>query len=162
MKVCSLHFKNDDFVFGGAHINKIKRLKKTAVPSLNLSVRSHDCILSPTQMQKHLDREQRLQNRDKKKSVQKAVEHVEGLPDLTAGEKSYDTMEAARNLLYFKESPTVFSRNPLEIKKTYEDKGVQVNTYCIEKLMDSDYKCRILTGVINLAVFQVLVATIAK
>ncbi|KAF2892070.1 hypothetical protein ILUMI_14103, partial [Ignelater luminosus] len=98
----------------------------------------------------------------------KAVEHVEGLPDLTAGEKSYDTIEAARNLLYFKESPTVFSRTPLEIKKTYEDKGVQVNTYDdftsygIEKLMDSDYKCRILTGVINLAVFQVLVATIAK
>ncbi|KAF2892484.1 hypothetical protein ILUMI_13703 [Ignelater luminosus] len=85
MKVCSLHFKNDDFFFGGAHINKINRLRKTAVPSQNLPVCSHDCILSPTQMQWHLDREQRLQNRAKNKSVQKAVKHVEELPDLTAG-----------------------------------------------------------------------------
>ncbi|KAF2882523.1 hypothetical protein ILUMI_23659 [Ignelater luminosus] len=85
MKVYSLHFKNDDFFFDGAHINKINRLRKTAVPSQNLPVCSHDCILSPTQMQWHLDREQRLQNRAKNKSVQKAVKHVEELPDLTAG-----------------------------------------------------------------------------
>ncbi|KAF2900052.1 hypothetical protein ILUMI_06136 [Ignelater luminosus] len=97
--------------------------------------------------------------------VEKAVEHVEELPDLTAREKCYDTIEAARNLLYFKESPAVFSRTPVEIKMTYEDKGVQVNTYDdftsynIENLMDSDYKSRILTGVINLAVFQVLVTS---
>ncbi|KAF2880619.1 hypothetical protein ILUMI_25559 [Ignelater luminosus] len=125
MKVCSLHFKNDDFFFGGAHINKINRLRKTAVPSQNLPVCSHDCILSPTQMQWHLDRVQRLQNRAKNKSVQKAVKHVEELPDLTAGGSVMIT--------------------PVEIKKTYEDKGVQVNTYDdftsynIENLMDSDY-----------------------
>ncbi|KAF2890631.1 hypothetical protein ILUMI_15542 [Ignelater luminosus] len=103
----------------------------------------------------HENREQRLQNRAKNKSVQKAVEHVEELPDLTAGWKCYDTIEAARNLLNFKESSAVFSRTPVEIKKTCKDKGVQVNTYddftsySIENLMDSDYKCRILTGVIN-------------
>ncbi|KAF2896681.1 hypothetical protein ILUMI_09496, partial [Ignelater luminosus] len=87
-------------------------------------------------------------------NVEDSVPHKE-LPDLTAGGKCYDTIESARKLLYFKESPAVFSRTPVEIKKTYEDKGVQVNTYDdftsynIENLMDSDYKYRILTGVIN-------------
>ncbi|KAF2879819.1 hypothetical protein ILUMI_26346 [Ignelater luminosus] len=62
------------------------------------------------------DREQRLQNRAKNKSVQKAVEHVEELPDLTAGGKRYDTIEVTRNLLNIKESSAVFSRSAVEIK----------------------------------------------
>ncbi|KAF2885556.1 hypothetical protein ILUMI_20624 [Ignelater luminosus] len=73
------------------------------------------------------------------------------LPDLTAGGKCYDrydTIEAARNLLNFKESSAVFSKTPVEIKKTYEDRGVQVNTYDdftsynIENFMDITAKCK--------------------
>ncbi|KAF2898575.1 hypothetical protein ILUMI_07603 [Ignelater luminosus] len=147
-------------IFTGGQSSRNTSNPASFIPSQNLPVYSHDCILSPTQMHWHLHREQRLQNRAKNKSVQKAVEHVEELPDLTAGGKCYDrydTIEAARNLLNFKESSAVFSKTPVEIKKTYEDKGVQVNTYDdftsynIENLMDSDYKYRILTGVINLS-----------
>ncbi|KAF2903530.1 hypothetical protein ILUMI_02653, partial [Ignelater luminosus] len=76
MKVCSLHFKNDDSFFGGEGRGT----------------------------------------------------YVKELPDLTAGGKCYDrydAIEAARNLLNFKESAAVVSKTPVEIKKIYEDKGVQ-------------------------------------
>ncbi|KAK4884907.1 hypothetical protein RN001_001178 [Aquatica leii] len=157
MKVCSLHFKNDDFFFK-AHVNNLPRLKKNVVPSLNLPTRSHD-IIKNRHYQKM--REERLRKR--RQLVHREAKENDLQLQYKEDKKPIDeaTKQAAENILLFNKKEVVF-------KKTFEDKGVQVNTYeeCndynVVDTISSDFKCKVLTGVVNLTIFNILVCAISK
>lgn len=160
MKVCSLHFRDEDFILK-EHLNRRARLKKSAVPSMNLPLRKHDCV-SRNESQIS-ERRNRAKVREQKQlesilipteSHNAVIECTENLPSTLQVDPEKKT--AVANLIYFKENPVKFS-------KMYEDKAVQVNiseeygTYNLDSLIDSNYKCSVITGIKSLIMINILV-----
>ncbi|KAK5649444.1 hypothetical protein RI129_000473 [Pyrocoelia pectoralis] len=150
MKVCSLHFRDEDFILKGK-----ARLKKGAVPSVNLPLRKHDSVgQSQSQISERQNRAKVRQQKQLESSHNAVIECTESLPSTLEVDREKET--AVANLIYFKE-------NTVKFCKTYEDKAVQVNvseeyhTYHLDSLIDSNYKCSVLTGIKSLIIFNILV-----
>ncbi|KAK4882496.1 hypothetical protein RN001_005815 [Aquatica leii] len=152
MKVCSLHFNDEDFFFK-EHLNRLARLKKNVIPSQNLPVGSHDKVIAPNRSQRY----ERFVKRGKRKVQNTNILEVQSEEAPVKNESLKD----ASNLLHFSQSSVVFCN-------MYEDKGVQVNMYeefkdyNLSNLIDNDYKCNVLTGIANLAILAVLIEAVAK
>ncbi|KAK4886825.1 hypothetical protein RN001_003096 [Aquatica leii] len=134
MRICSKHFKEQDFFFRN-HINKRCRLKKGVIPSENLPIRKHDTkpnekLVVDRCRRAELRAELRQQNATTSNRSKNQVENIESenilnnIENHDIGNYDENTMTAAENLVLFSEGEKTRT-----YKKLFEDKGVQVNTY---------------------------------
>ncbi|KAF2896574.1 hypothetical protein ILUMI_09624 [Ignelater luminosus] len=156
MKVCSLHFKKEDYFFPDVEASK-RRLKQGCVPSQNLPKSSHERFPN-AQLAK--ERATRAEKRHYTKMNEQSTPTPSVHQELGNPIKFEGNNQAVENLLYFKENPVIF--------KTFEDKAIQVNTFeefnriTVDKLVDSDYKCNVLLGLPNLGMIDILANLIIK
>ncbi|KAF2900609.1 hypothetical protein ILUMI_05578 [Ignelater luminosus] len=156
MKVCSLHFENSDYFFNKEYKSLKPKLKKNVVPSKNLLPRTTDLIINEEANKiRKTGLEARNQRKVEMKAAKESISPMEIMQDLLNSE----TLNAAENLLYFKEHPC----NDLTVFKTTEDKSVQVNTFDdfkiwrIDTFIDINNKCNVLTSIVNIKHFKVLI-----
>ncbi|XP_026285706.2 uncharacterized protein LOC113211529 [Frankliniella occidentalis] len=142
MRVCSKHFREEDFLPTGK-----RSLKKTAVPSLNLPVRSHENVKSSPQKRKSAARADRA----KKRAMFACGDHQDGLE---RGE-SFDSTDDQTSSADEDEEPQdgyidVPEVHEEDIEK-FKSTGVQVGTYVpteafVSSLTSSDEKLFSTTG----------------
>ncbi|KAK3920209.1 THAP domain-containing protein 2 [Frankliniella fusca] len=150
MRVCSKHFRREDFLPTGT-----RSLKKTAVPSLNLPVRSHETAKSSPQKRKSADRADRA----RKRAVFACGDHQDGLErgesfDSTDGQTSDEDEEDGAGWI------DIVEPDEGDIKK-FESIGVQVGTYdalesFVKSLTVSDEKLFSTTGLPSVEFFDTL------
>ncbi|KAF5276644.1 hypothetical protein FQR65_LT16246 [Abscondita terminalis] len=125
------------------HVNKRRRLKNTAIPSKKLPVRKFD-----RSAQLIDERATRRKKRNKNKAHTGTTQST---PDYDAATTLIQLSQVVPELPEIQIPPNI---------KTYEDKGVQVNTYdefhkfdIVKTVLDSEYRLKFCTGVNNLKLF---------
>jgi hypothetical protein len=138
------------------------------VPSLCLSIGSHDKRINETQKEQ---RASRLQKR--KRELQQQItfdgnndsDRNDPLLECDAGEGSPLSARLAAEAL------VLLSENLIQQnchKKTYEDKAIQGNTYeefkefDVSNIVDNNYKLKVLTGIQNMDLLSVMTSALTK
>ncbi|KAI4455392.1 thap domain protein [Holotrichia oblita] len=147
MRVCSLHFNKDDFFLPDVEC-KFPRLKRNAIPSQNLPLKSVKEVSSKLRKQHEI--------RKKIMTTQQSLI----VADITDG----NTIATEKPCALLQEKEKVVVEGLLKLitlQKTSEDKGVQVKSgdiiSSLAATIESDAKLSSLTGLPNLQVLDELV-----
>ncbi|XP_045483281.1 uncharacterized protein LOC123688696 [Harmonia axyridis] len=145
MKVCSLHFIDDDYFYRDSSSTQEECLKKTDVPSRNLPVVSTTTKKEPECSSSRSERlNQRNINKEKLIAEECSCEEIE--PTLQS--TSQDEIEAAQGLLQLLQGQPDYNG-----PKTIKDSEVQVNTPEVSSLCDlitTDSALNSFTGLNNM------------
>ncbi|XP_072389457.1 uncharacterized protein [Diabrotica undecimpunctata] len=152
MKVCSLHFKNEDY-FKGENLSKLRRLKRCAIPSCKLPKVN---ILSK-ELPTNSTRAERSKNRTKQKVNPECDPEPPSIPDVDVPNK---TNEPSEEDILCVDALLQLSGGTV---KSFKDFQVQVNTPKVVTLSDiitSDTMLCSFTGLQNFQLLDGIVSSV--
>ncbi|KAK4882478.1 hypothetical protein RN001_005797 [Aquatica leii] len=108
MKVCNLHFNDEDFFFKGKYTcEPVAQVKTHVVPSQNLPVRVHDKLINEESVRQRSERAERRHNNrlvNRKLHQNNNIELAVMEEPCTTSTTKYEALDDACNLLLFKEN----------------------------------------------------------